>query len=92
MKTEYDFTDRVNHPAHYNSGKIEVIEFIEDQGFGQGFCVGNAIKYIARAGKKNPEHEIEDLEKAVWYLKRHVEMLKASREDRNPIRPNDMKK
>lgn len=80
----------VNHPAHYNSGKIEVIEFIEDQGMGAGFCLGNAIKYIARAGKKNPEKTIEDLEKARWYLSRQIEVLKAAAEDRSPKRPNDM--
>lgn len=84
--------DLVAHPPHYNAGKIECIEFIEDQGFGPGFCIGNAIKYIARAGRKNPEHEIEDLEKAVWYLKRHIEMLRSAREGRDVCRPNEMKK
>ncbi len=84
--------DLINHPPHYNSGKIECIEFIEDQGFGAGFCVGNAIKYIARAGRKNPAHEVEDLEKAIWYLKRHVELLKSRREKRQPVRPNQMRK
>lgn len=89
----------VNHPPHYNSGKIEVIEFIEDQGDGPGFCRGNAIKYIARAGKKLPEKcspelalelEIIDLEKARWYLERLIETAKARREQRDPARPNDM--
>lgn len=91
-KSEYDFTDKVNHPPHYNAGKIECIEFIEDQGYGPGFCIGNAIKYIVRAGKKNPEDEIQDLEKAIWYLKRHVELLRSDHEGRDPIRPNEMKK
>jgi hypothetical protein len=80
----------VNHPKHYNAGKIEVIEFIEDQGWGLAFCLGNATKYIARAGKKDPSKTIEDLEKADWYLKRAIETLKAVREGRDPIRPNDM--
>lgn len=66
--------DIVNHPAHYTDGKIEVIEFIEDKGL--GFCLGNAVKYISRAGKKNPEKEIEDLEKAIWYIKRRIKELK----------------
>ena len=82
--------DGVNHPAYYNQGKIEVIEFIEDQGFGEGFCKGNAIKYIARAGKKDPSKEVEDLEKAVWYTRRAIEQIKARNEKRAAVRPNDM--
>lgn len=64
---------RVNHPSHYNSGKIEVIKVIED--WNLDFHCGNAVKYIGRAGKKDPEKTIEDLEKAVWYLKRKIEVL-----------------
>ena len=69
---EADKTDgeAVNHPAHYNSGKIEVIDFIEDQKL--GFCLGNAIKYIARAGKKDPTKEVEDLKKAAFYVDRRI--------------------
>jgi len=40
----------VEHPAYYNDGKIEVIDFIDDKKL--DFCLGNAVKYIARAGKK----------------------------------------
>lgn len=68
-------TDNVNHPSHYTSGKIEVIDFIEDQKL--DMHTGNAVKYIARAGKKNPDKEIEDLEKSVWYLQRKINKLKA---------------
>jgi hypothetical protein len=82
--------DQVNHPAHYNAGKIEVIEFIEDQGFGHGFCRGNAIKYLARAGKKAGSDELEDLKKARWYLNRTIEVLEAEREGREVTRPNAM--
>lgn len=78
----------VNHPKHYNRGKIEVIEFIEDQGL--GFSLGNTVKYICRAGVKDPTKEIEDLCKAQWYLSREIEVRKASREGREPLRPNDM--
>jgi Protein of unknwon function (DUF3310) len=85
-----DHMSNVTHPAHYNAGKIEVIEFIEDQGLGTGFCRGNAIKYLARAGKKDAAKELEDLEKAAWYLAREIEMLKALSEKRSPKRPNDM--
>lgn len=80
----------VSHPAHYNKGKIEVIEFIEDQGLGRPFCRGNAIKYLSRAGKKDPNKEIEDLEKARWYIQREVELIRARSENRDPVRPNDM--
>lgn len=66
--------DRVNHPAHYNTGKIEVIDFIEDQGL--EYHESNAIKYVSRAGKKSPETRTEDLEKAVWYLQRKIALLK----------------
>ena len=78
----------VNHPAHYNQGKIEVIEFIEDKGL--NFHRGNAVKYIARAGLKNPDKEIEDLEKARWYITREIERLQAIKQGREPVRPNDM--
>lgn len=82
--------DVVNHPSHYNSGKIEVIEFIEDQRL--NYHLGNTVKYICRAGKKDPTKEIEDLEKAQWYLLRRIEELKALKEGRAPVRPNEMKK
>ena len=62
-------SDTVNHPSYYQ-GKIEVIDFIEDKGL--GFNLGNCIKYISRAGKKNPDKRIEDLKKARWYLDREI--------------------
>ena len=65
--------DPVNRPSHYTDGKIEVIDFIEDKKL--GFCLGNAIKYIARAGKKDPTKEIEDLKKAKWYVERRIKEL-----------------
>ena len=60
--------DIVNHPSHYTDGSIEVIDFIEF--WGLGFHLGNAVKYISRAGKKDPDKKIEDLEKALWYIRR----------------------
>lgn len=78
----------VSHPKHYNSGKIEVIEAIED--WKLNYQRGNAVKYIARAGKKDPAKEIEDLEKARWYLNREIENLTAAKEGREPKRPNEM--
>lgn len=66
--------DAVNHPAHYTDGKIEVIDFIEDKKL--GYHLGNVVKYVCRAGKKDPEKEIEDLQKAEWYLHRKIQKLK----------------
>ena len=66
--------DPVSRPAHYTDGKIEVIDFIEDKKL--GFHLGNAVKYIARAGKKDPAKEVEDLQKAAWYVNRRLEQLK----------------
>ena len=63
--------DNVNHPSHYADGNIEVIDFIEDKNL--GFHLGNAIKYICRAGKKDKEKTKEDIEKAIWYLNRFLE-------------------
>jgi hypothetical protein len=66
--------DPVNSPDHYTSGGIETIDFIEAKGL--DFCTANAVKYISRAGKKSKEKEVEDLEKAVWYLNRKIKRLK----------------
>jgi hypothetical protein len=79
--------DLVNHPPHYNFGKIEVIEFIEDQKL--GYHIGNTVKYLSRAGRKDPAKLIEDLDKAAWYLLRYIENLKAEKEGRAACRPNE---
>lgn len=71
--------DPVNHPPHYTDGKIEVIDFIEDKKL--GFHLGNAVKYIARAGKKDPEKTSEDLQKAIWYINRYIEQMRDETED-----------
>ena len=65
--------DPVNHPSHYTAGNIEVIDFLEDQKF--PYHLGNAVKYICRAGKKDPNKTVEDLEKAVWYLNRYIGLI-----------------
>lgn len=65
-------SDPVNHPEHYTSGGVEVIDAIE--AWGLGYHLGNAVKYIARAGKKTPDPR-EDIAKAVWYLQRELERL-----------------
>ena len=65
---------KVDHPEHYNAGKIEVIDFIEDQQL--DFSLGNAVKYICRAGRKSSETRAEDLEKAVWYLQDKIRRIR----------------
>lgn len=72
--TETEF-DNVNHPKHYTEGrKYEPIEVIED--WKLDFCLGNALKYISRAGRKDETKTIEDLEKAKWYIDREIRNLK----------------
>ena len=61
--------DPVNHPSHYTQGKYEVIDVLED--WKLDFRLSNAVKYIARAKYKG--NEVQDLEKAVWYIKRYIE-------------------
>ncbi len=60
--------DLVNHPPHYKQGGIEVIDYIEAKKF--NYNLGNAIKYISRCEHK--QKKIEDLKKAIWYLKREI--------------------
>lgn len=67
--------EKINHPRHYNVGKIETISAIED--WGLGFHLGNAVKYIARAQHKG--NEKEDIEKAIWYLQRYLETREEAR-------------
>lgn len=67
--------DPVNHPSHYTEGhRIEVIEFLED--WMLPFHLANCIKYICRAGRKDPAKTIEDLEKGRWYLSRYIDLLR----------------
>lgn len=65
--------DPVSHPSHYTSGGIEVIDAIE--AWSLGFHLGNVVKYVARAGKKDPARTVEDLKKARWYLEREIARL-----------------
>lgn len=69
----------VDHPSHYGGAEnvYEAIKVIEAHSL--GFHLGNAVKYILRAGKKGDV--IEDLEKASWYLHREIETLKRSHSD-----------
>ena len=67
------FDRHVDSPSHYNHGNIEVIDAIED--WELDFALGNVVKYVSRAGKKDPEKELEDLKKAQWYLERKIKEL-----------------
>lgn len=72
--------DAVNAPKHYTDTNIEVIDYIEDKNL--GFCLGNAVKYISRAGRKksaamaDKEKAVQDLEKAIWYINRRIKEIK----------------
>lgn len=66
--------ETVNHPNHYGGDTVyEAIKVIE--AWELGFCLGNTVKYISRAGKKDKTKEIEDIRKALWYLQRHLDNL-----------------
>lgn len=67
----------VDHPAHYGGADnpYEVIKVIE--AWGLDFCLGNTVKYIARAGKKDPRAHLEDLRKAAWYLQRRISQIES---------------
>lgn len=70
QEQELPSTDLVNHPPHYKSkAGLESIQVIE--AFDLGFNLGNAVKYILRCNKKG--NKIQDLDKAIWYLKREIE-------------------
>lgn len=75
--------DSVSHPSHYTYGKIECIDFIFDKDL--NFALGNAIKYIIRAGHKSSagmsdeEKTIQDLEKAKQYIDFEIEHIKGER-------------
>lgn len=75
MPSVFD-SDDVNHPSHYTAYKgLEVIDLTEQMNFNRG----NAVKYIARAGLKDPEKEVEDLKKAQWYISREIARLEEKR-------------
>ena len=69
--------DMVNHPPHYKShpSGVEVIEITEHM----NFCLGNVIKYVLRSDHKGTQ--VQDLEKAKWYLEREIDRLKGDDPD-----------
>jgi hypothetical protein len=67
--------EMVNHPDHYG-GKENLYEAIKViDAWGLDFCLGNTVKYISRAGKKESDKELQDLKKALWYLQHKIDTL-----------------
>lgn len=78
--------EKVNHPDHYGGDTTyEAIKVIE--AWELGFHLGNSVKYICRAGKKDPETELEDLHKARWYLDRKIAALENARDKLEAMTP-----
>jgi hypothetical protein len=75
--------EHVNHPQHYNMGKYEVIDVIND--WVLNFNLGNVVKYIARAGIKSQDTQIEDLLKAKFYLEYEIKRLQEAGIDELPF-------
>ena len=71
----------VNHPNHYGGAEnvYEAIKVIE--AWELGFHLGNTVKYISRAGKKEPDKELQDLKKALWYLQRKIELIENEKDN-----------
>jgi hypothetical protein len=63
--------EKINHPKHYNQTPTEIIEIARYLSFNRG----NIVKYVARAGVKSKETELEDLRKALWYLNDEIKMM-----------------
>jgi len=78
-----NLSEKVDHPPHYTFGNFEVIDVIED--WELGFHLGNTVKYIARAGRKNSSDKLTDLEKARWYLDRKIQKIKELYGTQSPI-------
>lgn len=78
--TEVRELDMVNHPPHYEDGKVECIDAMEEAIGWEGivsFCIGNAFKYIWRCRKKHLS-PLEDLKKARWYIDKAIEKLEVN--------------
>lgn len=78
MSTEEKKKEAVNHPDHYSFGEnntYEVIKVCEAWGLDKDAYLFNVVKYVARAGKKDPNKEIEDLKKAIFYLELKIKNM-----------------
>lgn len=75
-KNKVELSEAVYHPTHYG-GKDSIYEAIKViEAWELNFALGNTVKYISRAGKKDPSKTLEDLEKALWYLDREISRIK----------------
>ena len=73
-------TDNVNHPNHYCEGrKYEPWDVIVD--WELDYLTGSAVKYLSRAGRKNPDKEVEDLQKAIAYIEKRIKVLESRKSD-----------
>ena len=81
--------EQVNHPEHYGGkdNPYETIKIIDAMGWGKEFCLGNVIKYVTRAGKKDNNSSKQDLNKAKWYLEHAIELIE--KEKTNKDKHND---
>jgi hypothetical protein len=70
-----DSDKNVDHPNHYRPGTYEAINVIN--AWELNFSLGNAVKYICRAGRKDPNKEIEDLKKAIFYIQSEIDRIEA---------------
>jgi hypothetical protein len=71
--------ESINHPEHYGGDNTyEAIKVIEAWDLDKCFYLGNVVKYISRAGKKDKSKEIEDLKKAAFYLNRKIKTLEVN--------------
>ena len=71
-----DEKEMVNHPDHYQFGENNIYEAIKViEAWDLDFHLGNTVKYISRAGKKETDKELQDLKKALWYLERKIQSL-----------------
>lgn len=80
--------DNVNHPKHYETGKFECIEVMEEAlgiDVVKGFCLGNAFKYIYRCNSKH-ENNLIDIKKAHWYIERYIQLSKKSNTPKQKVK------
>ena len=72
-----DNKEMVNHPEHYGGqdNPYEVVKVCEAWGLDKDAYIFNVVKYVARAGKKDSDKELQDMKKALWYLNRKIERL-----------------
>jgi hypothetical protein len=72
--------EMVNHPEHYGGKEniYEVVKVCEAWGLDKDAYIFNVVKYVARAGKKDTDKELQDMKKALWYLNRKIERLESN--------------